>query len=330
MTTALLITRSDDNPCVDVVAKLLRGRGVRAVRLDTDRFPHDIRLSTRFAGDATQRRWRVGDDVVDGNDVAAVWYRRFLAGGSLPASLGDLRQPAVDESRRTLYGLVAALDVPHMDRLEDVRRCDHKELQLQRARALGLTIADTLFSNDPLEVRAFVDGLRARGQQVITKMQSSFAVLRDGLEHVVFTSVVDDRALADLDGLRFCPMQFQELVEKRIELRATVVGDDVFCAAVDSQGHSKETRIDWRKDGAGLLHKWTPHTLPSSTERQLIALVRSFGLSYAAADFIVADDGRLVFLEINAGGEWFWLDEHFAGSPRLPIAAAIAGWLQRS
>ncbi|MDP2342524.1 MAG: MvdD family ATP-grasp ribosomal peptide maturase [Deltaproteobacteria bacterium] len=325
MKTCLIVTRSDDNPCVEIVSRLLRARGVVPVRLDTDSYPLDVKISTRFVDDDTRRVWITPAGTFDGGDVGSVWYRRFHAGASLPEELGDLRVPAVDESRRALYGMIAALDVPQMDRLEDVRRCDHKELQLQRARALGLTIPKTLFSDDEDEVRSF---FAVCGGRMITKMQSSFAVMRDGLETVVFTNVIDDDALRDLSGLRFCPMQFQELVDKRLELRATVVGDAIFCAAVDSQTHSDETRIDWRKDGVGLLKKWAPYQLPSSTSKALLQLVRSFGLSYAAADFIVTPDDRLVFLEINAGGEWFWLDESLAPTG-LPIASAIATWLAR-
>jgi len=323
--TCLIVTRSDDNPCVDVVARLLRAGGVVPVRLDTDRYPLDIQVSTRLSQHDSRRRWVTKDGSFDGGDVVSVWYRRFHAGAALPDELGDLRVACVDESRRALYGMIAALDVPQMDRLEDVRRCDHKELQLQRARALGLTIPKTLFSDDEDEVRSFFAFCSGR---MITKMQSSFAVMREGKETVVFTNVIDDDALLDLSGLRFCPMQFQELVDKKLELRATVVGDEVFCAAVDSQAHSQETRIDWRKDGVGLLKKWTPYPLPSSTSKALLQLVRSFGLSYAAADFIVTPDDRLVFLEVNAGGEWFWLDESLSPTG-LPIAAAIAAWLQR-
>lgn len=328
MKTALLITRSDDHAGVDAVAAGLRARGVRPVRIDTDRYPLDVRVSTELDAKSTTRLW-IGaqHERVDGADVSAVWYRRFMAGGGLPPSLGDLLAPSIDESRRALYGALAALDVKHMDRLEDVRRCDHKELQLLRARALGLRVPRTLFSNDKDVAGAFVDDVRAGGRQVITKMQSSFAVHRDGVEHVVFTSVVDDAARADLDGLRFCPMQFQELIEKKLELRATVVGHDVFCAAVDSAAHGEETRVDWRKDGVGLLQKWTPYALPASTSTALLQLVRSFGLHYAAADFIVTADDDLVFLEINAGGEWHWLDRSASKVPGLPIADAIAAFL---
>jgi glutathione synthase/RimK-type ligase-like ATP-grasp enzyme len=332
-----MVTRSDDHVGVGAVAAGLRARGCEPLRFDTDRYPLTTRISTRLRGQGTARRFvdeLAGVDV-DLARVRSVWYRRFLAGGGLPGALGDLRGPSVDESRRTAYGLIAALGddafagVPQLDPLEAVRRCDHKELQMRRAAALGLQIPATLFSNDPAEVRAFVDEVRRDGGVVVTKMQSSFAVMREGLEHVVFTSIVDDEALQELPGLRYCPMQFQSRVDKRLELRATVVGDDVFCAAVDSQRRT-ETALDWRKDGVGLLRDWERFTLPRDVEASLLRLVRSFGLGYAAADIIVTPDDELVFLEINAGGEWFWLDAHAWERPGLPIADAIAAWLARA
>jgi len=322
----LVVTRANDNASVDAVSRRLLDRGVFVVRLDTDRFPLVTRGSTRIDRDGVAHRFVVDGVVVDGNDIGAVWYRRFAAGASLPDDLADLRRVCVDESRRSLYGTIAGLAGPQLDRLEDVRRCDHKELQLLRARELGIAIPTSLFTNDVDDANAFIDDARARNIVVVTKMQSSFAVIRGGKEQVVYTSVVDDDARADLAGLRYCPMQFQHRVDKRLELRATVVGDRVFCAAIDSQ-QSAKSQVDWRKDGVGLLHRWTRYSLPDDVEKRLLRLVRSFGLGYAAADFIVTPAGELVFLEINAGGEWFWLDEHFAPEPGWPIATAIADWL---
>jgi glutathione synthase/RimK-type ligase-like ATP-grasp enzyme len=155
---------------------------------------------------------------------------------------------------------------------------------------------------------------------MVTKMQSSFAIYRKGIENVVFTTQVKREDLKDLSGLQYCPMIFQELIPKKIELRATVVGNKVFTAAVDSQQH-EHTKIDWRVDGIGLLEAWVPYQLPKSIERALLKLVAAFGLNYAAADFIVTPDGRHVFLEINAGGEWFWLQRVH------PIAEAMADLL---
>ena len=83
------------------------------------------------------------------------------------------------------------------------------------------------------------------------------------------------------------------------------------------------TAARWRRDGVGLLNDWQPYTLPESVREGLLKLTAEFGLNYAAADFIVTRDGRHVFLEINAGGEWFWL----ARTPGLPIAEALADTL---
>lgn len=311
------MTRSDDGPAVNAVSDALKGLGGEPIRFDTDRYPLDVQLSTRIDSDSMRRILVTPAGRFDLNEVTAVWYRRFFAGGRLPMHLGDLRVPSVNESRRTVYGTIAALGCFQLDPLSSVRKTDHKELQLKRARELGLDIPLTLFSNDPAEVRAFHDAL---GGRMITKMQSSFAVYREGKEHVVYTNKVKPEDLDDLSGLRYCPMTFQEHLEKDLELRVTVVGKQAFAASIDSQ-KLPHTTIDWRRDGTALLNDWKPYHLPPEVERGLVALVEDFGLNYAAADFIVTPEGRHVFLEINAGGEWFWLREllerHRGLPPRL-------------
>lgn len=323
----LVITRSDDNDTVKRVSAALAKRGELAIRLDTDRYPDLVRVATRVTHDELTRVLHTEQGRFNLNDVTAVWYRRYLAGGALPHELGDMLPASVEEARRSLYGLIAGLDCFHVDRLESVRRCDHKEMQLIRGKALGLDVPRTLFTNDPASARAFFEECDGR---IITKMQSSFAIHRDGTENVVFTNIVKREHLDDLDGLRFCPMTFQEHLAKRLELRATVVGRRVMTAAIDSQ-QSEQTKTDWRKDGMGLLRKWIPYTLPRDVEKALLALLDEIGLNYGAADFVVTPDGRHVFLEVNAGGEWFWLDEpKSVGGPGLKIAEAFAEVLSDS
>lgn len=313
--SVLLITRSDDNTSIDAVASAIRRRGGVPIRVDTDRYPELVRISTRYETTRARRTLRLQEGSFDLGEVEAVWYRRFHAGAALPSALSDLRQPCVAEARRTLLGTIAALDCFQMDPLESVRRTDHKELQILRAAQLGLDVPRTLFSNDPDDVRDFSRDVGG----VITKMQSSFAVYRGGVENVVFTNVVHPEDLDDLSGLRFCPMVFQEHLPKALELRVTVVGRKVMAASIDSQ-RSALTQVDWRRDGVGLLEDWRPYTLPESVERGLLALLSSLGLNYGAADFVVTPDGRHVFLEVNAVGEFFWLER----APGLPIAESIA------
>lgn len=319
----LIVTRHDDNESVDLVLHGLKKAGHQGYRLDSDLYPQNVLVSTEVAQRAT-RRWALTaqGQRLDLEQVGAIWYRRFNAGALLPDELGDTRNACIDEARRTLYGTIAATRCFQLDPLRAVRRCDHKELQLRIAREVGLTIPRTLFSNEPDVVRKFVRSVKG---PVISKMQHSFAIYRQGIENVVFTNVVTPDDLDDkLDGLQFCPMTFQEQVPKAVELRATVVGRRVFTAAVDSNA-IPDASVDWRRQGVPLIDSWVEYALPKAVERGLLKLTKWFGLNYAAADFIVTPSGQHYFLEINAGGEFFWLQR----TPGLPIVDGLVDCLTK-
>jgi glutathione synthase/RimK-type ligase-like ATP-grasp enzyme len=142
------------------------------------------------------------------------------------------------------------------------------------------------------------------------------------MERVVFTNPVKPEDLEDLSGLRLCPMTFQEMVPKAMELRVTVVGKEIFSASINSQSSERATH-DWRRDGAGLIEDWRRYDLPEDVKVRLLKLMDYFGLNYGAIDIIVTPDDRHIFLEVNPAGEFFWLERF----PGLPISRAIAGVL---
>lgn len=316
----LIITHSRDNESVELVARALEQRGERAYRLDTDLYPTEVRLSLTEEEGAGLGRIDGPAGPLDLAAVTAAWYRRSSIGAGIPAELDpQLRRPSVEESRRMIFGMLAALEVPIVDPLEIVRRAEHKPLQLRLARRLGLAVPRTLSTNDPEAVRAFARSVGPASGGIITKMMASFAVHQDGVENVVFTNPVSDADLADLEGLELCPMTFQERIDKALELRVTVVGRQVFAASIDSQA-SPRARHDWRRDGAAMVADWRRYELPAEVAARTLALMDRLDLTYGACDFIVTPDGRHVFLEVNPSGEFMWLVRH-AG---LPIAEAIA------
>jgi glutathione synthase/RimK-type ligase-like ATP-grasp enzyme len=322
----LIVTHSADNESIALVTRALEQRGERAYRLDTDRYPTEVRLSLTCEDDAGPGREERGEPLgwIDGPagrlplaEVTAVWYRRSSIGAGIPADLDpQLRRPSVEESRRMVFGMLAALEVPIVDRIDAIRRAEHKPLQLRLARRLGLDVPRTLSTNDPEAVRAFARGVPGG---IVAKMMSSFAVYEDGVENVVFTNAVSDADLADLDGLELCPMTFQERIDKALELRVTVVGRQIFAASIDSQA-SPRARHDWRRDGAALAAGWKRYELPAEVAARTLALMDRLDLAYGACDFIVTPDGRHVFLEVNPSGEFMWL----VTSAGLPIDEALA------
>lgn len=315
--TILLVTHSRDNESIPLVARALEQRGARTYRLDTDLYPTEVRISLCEEDGVSPGRIEGAAGALDLAEVTAIWYRRNAIGAGIPADLDpQLRAPSVEESRRVVFGMIAALDVLTVDRFELVRRAEHKPLQLRLARRLGLDVPRTLSTNDPEAVRAFARG--APGG-IVTKMMASFAVQQDGAEHVVFTNPVGEEDLADLEGLDLCPMTFQDRIEKALELRVTVVGRRVFAASIDSQA-SPRARHDWRRDGAAMVADWRPYELPAEIAERTLALMDQLDLTYGACDFIVTPEGRHVFLEVNPSGEFMWLVRH-AG---LAIDEAIA------
>ena len=258
-----------------------------------------------------------GDQRCDLDRTVGIWHRRISFGSMLPNTIApQVRAACLQESRRAFLGALTAHEGFVLDSETVIRRAESKDLQLRLAEQIGMQIPRTLVSNDPAAVRAFAAEC---GGNIVTKMQASFAVYEDGKENVVFTNPVSAADLADLDGLKYCPMVFQERVEKALELRVTVVGNRVFAASIDSQRHARG-KADWRRVGAETVDQWQPFDLPQQVEQHVLALADALHLNYGAADFILTPDDRFVFLEINPSGEFFWLDR----GPEHPISAAIA------
>jgi MvdD family ATP-grasp ribosomal peptide maturase len=316
--TILIVTHSQDNECIDHVMDAIADSGKDCFRFNSDRFPTEILLDVYYHGKEEHHVISDGNQHVNLNDVTSVWYRRVAIGAKIPETMNSqLRDASLGESRATFQGMLASIRGFHLDPLVNVRHTENKQLQLQVAANLGLNIPKTLISNNPATVRKFAVECN---NQLVTKTLSSFAIYNSkGQDQVVFTNPVTSEDLANLDGLKFCPMTFQENIPKALELRVTIVGNQIFSAAVDSQA-MKQAESDWRKKGLALINSWQKHQLPKDLETKLLELMKYFGLNYGAIDIILTPDGQYYFLEINPVGEFFWLERH----PGFKISQAIA------
>lgn len=302
----LIITHSQENECVDNVTAALVEQGAEVVRVDTDRYPTEIALTTDYSTALQNNYLETETGRHDLSKISACWYRRFRVGKDIPEDMDpQLRAPSVEESRRSFLGVMNSLDTFLLDPYFNVKKAATKQLQLKVAGSLGLKIPRTCITNKKEEVRKFYTQCP---QGIITKMQTAFAVYREGIENVVFTNLLDELALEELDGLEYCPMTFQEAIPKALELRVTIVGDQVYSAAIDSQ-KSEKAKMDWRKDGVGMADDWVDYPLPADLQNKLLRLMDYFELNYGAIDLILHPDGSFYFLEINPSGEYMWLEQ---------------------
>ena len=315
----LLLTHSGDYYTIDRVAEALARRGARPFRLDTDLFPEEVRLSARLSGDEPAHVIEAKGERLSAAEVRAVWARKLWA-ARLDERLGEeFRVLCARESFAALEGFLDGLAGARW--VNDPRReraAEDKLRQLRAAREAGLEVPRTLLTNDPAEARAF---FREAGGRVVTKLLRPLSVSMGAAPLFVYTSDVTEADLREAEQLRHCPAVFQERVEKERELRVAYVSGRCFAGAVDARGSARGA-TDWRRAEVGEC-PWEHGEVPADVAARLDALMRRLGLRYGAADFIRTPDGRLVFLEVNPGGEFFWLERR----PGLPISAAIADLL---
>jgi MvdD family ATP-grasp ribosomal peptide maturase len=314
----LIITYSEDNECIDMVKTAVKEKNGGTYRFNTDLFPTGIQLSLVESNKKKRVVITGPEGELNLEEITGIWYRRVRLGDKIPQAMDpELRKASILEARTVFFGFLESVDTFILDRVSKIRIASHKQLQLQIAKKLGLKIPRTLTSNNPGEVREFFPTCK---HGMITKMLASFSVYEGDKEKVVFTNLVKEEDLEDLDGLSFCPMTFQENVPKKLELRITIVGNQVFTASLDSKA-SQLAQNDWRKDGLGLIDSWEAYSLPSGIETKLLQLMDYFALNYGAVDMIVTPDNKHVFLEINPAGEFFWLETY---NPKFPISRSIA------
>ena len=311
--TVLLVTASYDLAPLYVGAALER-RGVTSFRLDTDRFPSEVRASFDPQWGLT-----ISDEgrSISSGEVKSVWYRRNVV-PDLPEDLDSgTREFCERETRMFLEGTLAALPTQRwLSSPQAIWRAERKPYQLAVAAQLGFTVPNTIVTNDQAAAREF-----AQERLLVAKAVSSGYISGSDGDQAVFTSALTPGDLEDLKGLALAPVTFQENVEKSSDIRVTVVGDEVFAAEILSQGQ-ESSKIDWRAtDNPDLKHR--THALPATLANLCVRLVSHLGLAFGALDFALKPDGTYVFFEINPNGEWLWLEDQLG----LPISDKIAAWL---
>ena len=307
--SVLILTLSDDEHAAAVGGEINR-LGGEAEIVDLSAFPQQLRLSMRY--DCCGGR-RFALDLPSGRrdirDFRSVWWRRPQA----PLVSPDITRPAhrmfaANEAHEALYGLWHTLDAFWVNDPSHDQVAHRKPFQLMVAQEVGLRIPATLITNDPDEARSFVDARGYRG--VVYKAFS--ATETEWRE----TRILRQEELALLDHVRYAPVIFQEYIEALYDLRVTIVGEEVFSAAI----HSQQTAyaVDFRMDMENAAIE--AMLLPAEVEDAIRSLVDRLGLVYGAIDMRRTPDDQYVFLEINPAGQWLFVEQKTG----QPIAAALA------
>ncbi|MGH9209821.1 MAG: MvdC/MvdD family ATP grasp protein [Acidimicrobiales bacterium] len=314
----VLILTQDFDPTVDPVVLSLKERDARVVRVDLSYFPQRLTItSSDFGGERRLLKHRGRE--VDIDALCGVWYRRPTAFEFAAAMSDAEREFARREAVHGVGGMLRATECLWINRPDLDAVGELKPYQLSLAKRLGLRVPRTLLTNDPDEVSA----LLARVDEPVV-----YKGLTGGVLHYpgawpsgLLTSLVGDELVEHVERVRHTVCMFQEYVDKAYEVRLTVIGNTYYPVVVDSQTSDK-TKVDWRGDPEGMSYgDYRP--LPDDVVQKVQSMLDELGIVYAAVDFIVTPEGDHVFLEVNPGGQFIWM-QHDLG---LPLGDGIADLL---
>jgi glutathione synthase/RimK-type ligase-like ATP-grasp enzyme len=303
---AIVIVGAETDDHVRAVRERLAGNGLSCRVLDPLAFPQTLRLSLGS---------EVEDVRVGGEPLLlprAVYVRSVYAS---PDAFGvEAEQEMARDWRKTLaihrekgamFGALLqrweAAGVALYNPPSAAHRVN-KPYQLALLRDAGLPVPDSLWSNDPDQVRCF-----AKSRRTVYKPIAGGAPTRE-LKPA-------DLAPERLAALANAPVTFQELLPGE-DVRVYVLGGRVVASLrIDSPA------IDFRQQEEAV----TPISLPREVEEQCLSGARLLGQRFTGMDLKRDSSGTLRILELNSSPMFLGFDE-LAGCDLLgALCESLAG-----
>jgi glutathione synthase/RimK-type ligase-like ATP-grasp enzyme len=312
----ILLLASPDDVHARRVAQEIEFQGYAAEVLNWQQAGRGLRVSANYQCRSAEYWIQMNLDAtaVHLNDIRSVWNRRpGVPAPPLGVPDDDNARFARQEWHELLDGLMLSL-ASHACIINPLtaQRAAVKPYQLAIAQRVGLSVPRTLITSDPQHAAQFVAAHKGR---VVHKSMRSPR-----------TSFVDTRRWQEtdrnfLDKLELAPTIFQELIEGPVDIRATIIGSEIYAAALLTS--QSRAGLDSRLD---LDVPATPYDLPRDIADRLHALMDALDLTFSTVDLKVDDAGQLHFLELNPQGQFLYI-EILTGQP---ISAAVARYLVAS
>jgi hypothetical protein len=307
MRAVLLVSRARDEELA-LVGRLLEATGIPVVRLDAESVALTGVVIDPDRTDAEAVGAAQGAIRIHGQWVwpTVSWLRHFSP-QAMPASRGAARRAFVAESWQALADQLTCVSTTaiasHQPGLLD---------QLVAARLLGVAIPRTVVTTEPAQAAELIHS----PQVIIKALHRHYVEATAGLLTMVFPEVVDTASVSRIPSGP--PIVVQEHIDHQLEVRAYYVQSHVTAAFAITKSGPGQPWLDPSGVSAELIE-----TEPEVT-RAVTALAETLGLTYGAFDFLISA-GVPVFLEVNAAGDWLWLERKVGSAP---VTTAVVRMLQ--
>jgi glutathione synthase/RimK-type ligase-like ATP-grasp enzyme len=272
----------------------------RAVRSSSIRLEHD---GEQVRGVLEHDGWSVALE-----DVGGI-YLRFMDDRLLPELAGLPDDSPARRASRAFHDIVGqwaqVAGARVVNRYSAMGSNYSKPYQAQLIAEHGFAVPETLVTNDPDLVRAFV---AEHGRAIYKSISSERSIVK----------TVDQDDLGRLDAIRWCPVQFQAFVEGT-DVRVHTVGGEVFATAITSDA----TDYRYARSQTGDAATMDGCELAPEIAARCLALADGLGLDLAGIDLRLTPEGEAVCFEVNPSPVYSYYESHTG----QPMAAASARYL---
>ena len=321
----LIISNEHDIHLTPVIEKLQRW-GLNVFRLNTENLFSKFKIhftynENQIVGTITNL---ISGDTIKIEDIKSIWERRPMEPMNTYSPIDEKFMETIRTEQNSFYrqfrhSLIHCKWIGNP--LSDLK-ASSKILQKAIALKVGFKIPRTIITNNFDELKLFIDNNK---DYIVKPLRADSIQLDEDNQMVFYARKVSSNQLKNIseDGFQNAPNYIQEYVEKKYEIRLTMVGQKAFAAKIDSnsmlEGQGKE---DWR-EGYDYGIKFTEMKADDTLVNKCIAYMKELELNFGCFDFIVDKNDNIFFLECNSNGQWLWIEEDTG----MDISGAIAEWL---
>lgn len=240
------------------------------------------------------------------DDISIIWLRKWNSSEKFNfTNKLRLAKTAIELNKYLDTELLKISNI-FFDCFKDKKWIDHpKNVKISKlevlkvAKEIGLQIPATLITNSKREVADFL----GRHKRIITKSvgdSGSFSVGDD--IYALYTKEVTSQELVNVREM-FFPSLFQQLLEKKYELRIFYLNGKCFSMAIFSQTNIK-TEIDFREYDTVKPNRTVPFNIPLIISDKINRLMNALNLITGSIDMIVTLNNDYFFLEVNPVGQF--------------------------
>lgn len=211
--------------------------------------------------------------------------------------------------------LVESLEHENVTRIGSLHAelTNNKMVNLQIAKNVGFKVPHTIITNCKADLVRFHEQFK----NVITKDLKHPPSWIDSTNRFIYngTFKISKKHLHKLDEF-FVPMIFQELIDRKFEIRTFFFVDMFFSVAIIPSDNSI---VDIRNTYSQ--NRIVPFKLPQKVEDKLFELSKKLRMNTFSSDIVVDRNGDFVFLELNPMGQYDFVDQF--GNHNIPREIAL-------